>query len=141
MIFTPTNIKVISNRGWHSKGLENNAFGEQPIDVAYTIISLDLFYSVFRIYDYKIKMETAFSWFHGNNHLQQIIYNPVTGGCQDGLEEHNVNLNQGAESTICYLLARLTMEKYRVEEFVIKEEYLMAPMDSEYSKIEVNRIS
>ncbi len=141
MIFTPTNIKVISNRGWHSKGLENNAFGEQPIDVAYTIISLDLFYSVFRIYDYKIKMETAFSWFHGNNHLQQIIYNPVTGGCQDGLEEHNVNLNQGAESTICYLLARLTMEKYRVEEFVIKEEYLMAPMDSQYSKIEVNRIS
>jgi hypothetical protein len=55
-------------------------------------------------------MTTAFNWFLGNNHLHQIIYNPCTGGCYDGLEETQVNLNQGAESTLCYLLARLTME-------------------------------
>jgi hypothetical protein len=54
----------------------------------------------------------AFNWFLGENHLNQIIYNPVTGGCYDGLEEHQVNLNQGAESTLSYLLARLTIEKY-----------------------------
>ncbi len=57
-------------------------------------------------------MEIAFNWFLGNNHLQQIIYNPCTGGCFDGLEEHNVNLNQGAESTVSYLMARLTITKY-----------------------------
>lgn len=45
----------------------------------------------------------AFSWFMGNNHLHQIIYNPATGGCYDGLEKDNINLNQGAESTVCYL--------------------------------------
>jgi len=56
------------------------------------------------------KIRTAFNWFLGNNHLQQIIYNPCTGGCYDGLEETHVNLNQGAESTISYLLARLEME-------------------------------
>ncbi|WP_050915834.1 hypothetical protein [Gillisia marina] len=56
-------------------------------------------------------MQLAFSWFLGNNHLQQIIYNPLTGGCHDGLEESNVNLNQGAESTICYLMARLSIER------------------------------
>ena len=54
----------------------------------------------------------AFSWFHGNNHLHQIIYNQATGGCCDGLEEENVNLNQGAESSVCYLMSRIVMEKY-----------------------------
>lgn len=112
LIFIDNKIKVISNRGWHKKGEVVKQFGEQPIDVAYTILSLDLFYEVFGNVEYRKKMDIAFSWFHGNNHLQQIIYNPVTGGCQDGLEENNVNLNQGAESTICYLLARLVMEKY-----------------------------
>jgi len=46
----------------------------------------------------------------GNNHLGQIIYNPSSGGCYDGLEENQVNLNQGAESVVSYLMARLTLE-------------------------------
>ena len=58
-------------------------------------------------------MEIAFNWFLGNNRLHQIIYNPCTGGCYDGLEETHVNLNQGAESTVSYLMARLTIEKYK----------------------------
>ena len=57
-------------------------------------------------------MEIAFSWFLGNNHLHQIVYNPCTGGCYDGLEEDYVNLNQGAESTISYLMAKLTHDQY-----------------------------
>lgn len=56
-------------------------------------------------------MDLAFNWFLGNNHLRQIIYNPCTGGCYDGLEDKYVNLNQGAESTVSYLMARLTIEK------------------------------
>ncbi len=39
------------------------------------------------------------------------MYNPCTGGCYDGLEKHTVNLNQGAESTVSYMMARLTVEK------------------------------
>jgi len=53
----------------------------------------------------------AFNWFLGKNHLHQIIYNPTTGGCYDGLEEKNINLNQGAESTVSYLMARLCFPK------------------------------
>jgi len=55
-------------------------------------------------------MEMAFNWFMGANHLHQVIYNPCTGGCYDGLEENYVNLNQGAESTVSYLMARVTIE-------------------------------
>lgn len=113
-IFTENSIKVISNQGWLHKGEEENRVtigGEQPIDIAYTILALSKFYAVFRDNSYKHKMSIAFDWFLGNNHLHQIIYNPCTGGCYDGLEESYINLNQGAESTVSYLMARLTIEK------------------------------
>lgn len=112
--FTTTGIKVISNKTWLQKDDTIKVVvrgGEQPIDVAYTILTLDKFYHAFENPDYLEKMQLAFSWFLGNNHLHQIIYNPCTGGCYDGIEENNVNLNQGAESTISYLMARLTIEK------------------------------
>lgn len=104
-------IKVISNKGWYKKGEEAQNFGEQPIDVGYTILALDLFYEFFHQESYLIKMKNAFDWFLGRNHLNRTIYNPCTAGCFDGLEEFNVNLNQGAESTISYILARLSIEK------------------------------
>jgi glycosyltransferase involved in cell wall biosynthesis len=111
--FNENGIEVISNKNWLKKGQKAGHFGEQPIDVAYTIMTLSKFYDVFMDVDYKLKMETAFNWFLGTNRLHQIIYNPCTGGCYDGLEETHVNLNQGAESTVSYLMARLTMEKYK----------------------------
>lgn len=110
--FSENQIKVISNKTWHFKGQEKHSYGEQPIDVAYTILALRKFHDIFKDEEYLNKMEIAFNWFLGNNHLKQIIYNPCTGGCFDGLEETNVNLNQGAESTLSYLMARLTIARY-----------------------------
>ena len=110
--FNDEGIKVITNKQWLLKGASAGGFGEQPIDVAYTVMALDRFYEVFKDLEHLVKLSTAFNWFLGQNHLQQIIYNPGTGGCYDGLEEYQINLNQGAESTISYLLARLTIEKY-----------------------------
>jgi hypothetical protein len=121
--FRQNSINVISNKGWLNKGKEptsETVGGEQPIDVAYTIIALNKFYKVFNDVQYLDKMNTSFNWFLGNNHLNQIIYNPCTGGCYDGLEENNVNLNQGAESSASYLMARLTIEKYLMNELQIK---------------------
>lgn len=114
-IFINGSIKVVSNKGWLYK---QNQFasspigGEQPIDVAYTILALNKFYTVFKNIEYLQKIETAFNWFLGNNHLHQIIYNPCTGGCYDGLEEDYINLNQGAESTVSYLMSRLSIAQF-----------------------------
>ncbi len=112
-IFIDDKIKPISNKGWllRDKPAEMVIGGEQPIDVAYTIMALELFYDVFQDESYKQKANIAFAWFMGQNHLSQIVYNPCSGGCYDGVEELNVNLNQGAESTVSYLLARLSIEK------------------------------
>jgi glycosyltransferase involved in cell wall biosynthesis len=122
-IFRGNNINVISNKGWSHKGdtaTSPEVGGEQPIDVAYTILALQKFYDVFKEEKYSNKIEIAFNWFLGNNHLNQIIYNPCTGGCYDGLEENYVNLNQGAESTVSYLMARLTVENVLNETQTVK---------------------
>lgn len=115
---TENSINVISNKGWlhnDSSATVKVIGGEQPIDVAYTILALARFNETFKNSAYLQKIKTAFSWFLGNNHLHQIIYNPCTGGCYDGLEEDYINLNQGAESTVSYVMARLTIEKCRHE--------------------------
>jgi glycosyltransferase involved in cell wall biosynthesis len=109
MTFNKTGIKLISNKSWLQKGHKSEEFGEQPVDVTYTILALDQFYEVFGDAGYLAKLQNAFSWFLGNNHLSQVIYNPCTGGCYDGLEQKHVNLNQGAESTVSYLIARMTV--------------------------------
>lgn len=112
-LFKYDRIKVISNKTWHWKGTKAKPVlgGEQPIDVAYTILALERFYRVFGEEDYRTKAITAFNWFLGDNHLNQIVYNPCTGGCYDGVEAHSVNLNQGAESTISCLMARLAIDR------------------------------
>lgn len=107
-------MNVISNKNWLNKGevhAKLNPGGEQAIDVAYTVMTLCKFYEATGNETYFNLMSQAFDWFLGNNHLNQIIYNPVTGGCYDGLEAGNVNLNQGAESTLSFLMAKLTLEK------------------------------
>ncbi len=110
-MFKDDHLRVISNRSWLHQDVEPEIYGEQPIDVAYTIIALELFHEVFGDVEYRRKMDIAFEWFLGRNHLHHVIYNSASGGCFDGLEEHHVNLNQGAESTVCYLIARLVMNR------------------------------
>lgn len=111
-MFVKGQIKIISNKGWHQKGAIPYQYGEQPIEASYVMHALDLFYKTFEDPSYKKYMKEAFNWFLGNNHLSHIMYNPITGGCYDGLEKYNVNLNQGAESTVCFLSAQLLMRSY-----------------------------
>lgn len=111
-IFNENGIEVVSNKNWLQKGQKAGKYGEQPIDVAYTILTLEAFYDEFGEENFYVNLRTAFNWFLGKNRLMQIVYNPCTGGCYDGLEENQVNLNQGAESTLSYLMARLSIQKY-----------------------------
>jgi len=111
-IFVKDQIKVVSNQTWMHKGAIPAAHGEQPIEICYTILALDFFIGNYPNENFQKAMVQSFNWFLGNNHLNQIIYNPCTGGCYDGLEATQVNLNQGAESLVSYLMSRFTIEKY-----------------------------
>ncbi len=129
--FDTNGIHVISNEFWLKNGdssyqketaVLSTLGGEQAIDVCYSILALHAFYEVLGKEEYLDKMHLAFDWFLGKNHLNQIMYNPSTGGCYDGLELNNVNLNQGAESTISYLMARQIMEKVKEKVLIQKNE-------------------
>ena len=125
--FMKGQLKVISNRGWFKKENERIFYGEQPIEVSTTIIALDLFYEVTGNSKYKDQLKLAFIWFLGNNHLKQIMYNPENGASYDGLEDKHVNINQGAESTLCFFKARLIMEKYTTQKKIRHLEQIYYP--------------
>lgn len=133
IIIDEEKIQIISTKYFYKNENNRIIFHEYPIDVAYTILALDLFYEVYSDEDYWKKLEIAFSWFNGNNHLFKVMYNRNTGGCYDELGEESSNLDESAESTLTYLIARLIIEKYTgVPEEKEIEELIYEPAISEY---------
>jgi glycosyltransferase involved in cell wall biosynthesis len=116
-VFLDGRLQVISNKGWIKKGTPYiHQYGEQPMEVASIIEALYIFYQATGEHRYKDYLQMAFSWFIGNNHLNQMVYHPVNGGCHDGVEEFEINSNQGAESTLSYIVSRLTMDKVKQDD-------------------------
>ncbi len=97
----------VGQEGWYPKDGPHNRFDQQPEEVCAFIYALRTAYHVIHDEKYLDLMHRAFNWFLGDNILNQVIYDQTTGGCYDGVGEKTINLNQGAESTISYLLARL----------------------------------
>ncbi len=100
---------AIGQDGWYKQGGQRAEFDQQPEDPAAMVQALKTMYTVTKEKKYLNLMHSAFYWFLGDNVLGQFVYDPVTGGCYDGLSKNRTNLNQGAESTLSYLLARLTL--------------------------------
>ena len=97
----------IGQDGWYYKDGERNHFDQQPEAVMTMVYALKVCYSITGDEHYGRLMYRAFNWFLGGNSIEAIMYDRTTGGCYDGVGRQNINLNQGAESTISYLLARL----------------------------------
>ncbi len=97
----------VGQDGWHYKNEEKNSYDQQPEEVKAMVCALKACYAVTRDEYYDSLMRRAFYWFLGDNSLHQVVYDRTSGGCYDGVGKKTVNLNQGAESTISYLLARL----------------------------------
>ncbi|NCQ54648.1 glycosyl transferase family 1 [Candidatus Berkelbacteria bacterium CG_4_10_14_0_8_um_filter_39_42] len=100
----------IGQSGWFPKEGARHYFDQQPEDTAATVGALNVMFQITNRKYYKELASIAFNWFLGNNVLGQVVYDRTTGGCYDGIGEKFINLNQGAESTISYLLARLSFE-------------------------------
>lgn len=100
----------VGNDGWFHKEGRKAIFDQQPEDVSSMVQTLAFAHEITKNEFYKKKAHIAFQWFLGNNTLRQVIYDESTGGCYDGIGQSSINLNQGAESTISYLIARLTLE-------------------------------
>jgi len=109
--FTKKEYLPIGQNGWYFKNKRRSLFDQQPEDPSSMVQALVSAYEITKKEEYKEKAIIAFEWFLGRNYLRQVMYDDFTGGCYDGLGKYSININQGAESTVCYLLARQSIEK------------------------------
>ncbi|MHC4209979.1 MAG: glycosyltransferase family 4 protein [Planctomycetota bacterium] len=99
----------IGNRGFYPRDGERARFDQQPIEAqAMVSACLEALVSTGEL-QWMVEAERAFDWFVGRNDLRTPVYDPGTGGCHDGLEPDHVNCNQGAESTLAFLLSLVQM--------------------------------
>jgi rhamnogalacturonyl hydrolase YesR len=103
----------IGNDGWFKHGGKRAFYDQQPLEAAALVEAAIDAYCVTKEKDYLQVADKAFEWFLGKNSRNVVVYDHVTGGCCDGLGTNKVNMNQGAESSVSYLLARLKLEECR----------------------------
>jgi glycosyltransferase involved in cell wall biosynthesis len=102
-------LSIIGNEKWYKKDGERSAFAQQPIDAMAMVLMYHQAFHVTKDKDYLNKLYTSFLWFLGENDLRMSLYDFETQGCCDGFESYGVNRNQGAESSLAYLISHLTV--------------------------------
>jgi glycosyltransferase involved in cell wall biosynthesis len=99
----------IGSQGFYHKGCEKARFDQQPVEAGGLISACLEAYRATGDQHWRKQAWSAFNWFLGDNDLQIALYDPATGGCRDGLHPERVNENQGAESTLAFLMALVEM--------------------------------
>jgi hypothetical protein len=104
-IFVP-----IGSNGFYAVGEEKARFDQQPVEACATISACLEAYRLTSEQQWLEEARRVFCWFLGKNDLLVPLYDASTGGCRDGLHPDRVNMNQGAESTLSFLMALLEMQ-------------------------------
>lgn len=110
-------LSIIGNKDWYFKDKERSVFAQQPLDAQAMVLMFHQAYKLTGDRDYLKKLLTSFMWFLGENDMRLSLYNFETEGCCDGFENEGINRNQGAESTLAYLISYLTVLQAYEESF------------------------
>ncbi|HEY2786462.1 MAG TPA: glycosyltransferase family 4 protein [Fimbriiglobus sp.] len=102
-------FRAIGSNGFYRKGGDRARFDQQPVEANATVSACLEAYRVTQDPVWMTEARSAFEWFLGRNDLGHELYDPRTGGCSDGLQEDRVSRNQGAESTLAFLLSLAEM--------------------------------
>jgi len=108
-IFVP-----IGSNGFFIEGNEKARFDQQPVEACATVSACLEVYRLTEESQWLDEANRVFHWFLGKNDLRVALYDTVTGGCRDGLHPDRVNENQGAESSLSFLMALLEMQEVKV---------------------------
>ena len=104
-------LRPIGSNGFYHRGGTRANFDQQPIEAQATVAACLEAYRATGDARWYAQAQHAFDWFIGGNDLGLELYVPETGGCRDGLHIDRVNGNQGAESTLAFLLSLLEMRQ------------------------------
>lgn len=99
----------IGSQGFYRKGSGRARFDQQPVEAGGAVSASLAAYRITGDDRWRKEAWRAFNWFLGSNDLQIPLYDAITGGCRDGLHPERVNENQGAESTLSFLMALVEM--------------------------------
>ncbi len=99
----------IGNRGWYARGGPRARFDQQPIEAQNMIQACIEAYNVTGEGRWVEEARKCLEWFLGRNDLNTPLFDYGTGGCCDGPTADGANLNQGAESTLAWLLSLMSM--------------------------------
>jgi glycosyltransferase involved in cell wall biosynthesis len=119
LTFIDGKICLIGQNGWCKRNGKRALFDQQPVDASSLVHTYLTAYSITKNPEYHKNAIESIHWFFGNNHLNQMVYDEMTGGCFDGLGKYTLNMNQGAESTLSYLIARLFLEEVNIHSKII----------------------
>jgi glycosyltransferase involved in cell wall biosynthesis len=100
----------VGSNGFYVKGGPKARFDQQPVEASAMVSACLDARRVTSDESWAAHARHAFDWYLGQNELQEALCDASTGGCRDGLHEDRVNENQGAESTVSFLLALLEMQ-------------------------------
>jgi hypothetical protein len=106
----------IGSQGFYRQDGEKARFDQQPLEAAGAVSACLQAYRVTGDSRWRSEAWSAFNWFLGDNDLQLPLYDSVTGGCRDGLHPDRANENQGAESTLSFLMALLEIRSLQAPE-------------------------
>ncbi len=104
-------LRPIGSNGFYHRGGARANFDQQPIEAQATVAACLAAHRATGDLHWYEKAQNAFDWFIGGNDLGLELYVPETGGCRDGLHIDRVNGNQGAESTLAFLLSLVEMRQ------------------------------
>jgi hypothetical protein len=104
----------IGSNGFFIEGSEKARFDQQPVEACATVSACLEVYKLTEEGQWFEEAQRVFRWFLGKNDLQVPLYDATTGGCRDGLHPDRINENQGAESTLSFLMALLEMQEATV---------------------------
>jgi len=102
-------FRPVGCNGFYRKGQERARFDQQPIEAGATVSACLEAFRVTQDSMWLDEARSAFEWFLGRNDLGQDVYDSASGGCCDGLQEDRMNRNQGAESTLAFLISLAEM--------------------------------
>ncbi len=100
-------LSIIGNEKWYKKDGERSMFAQQPIDAMAMVLMYQQAFQLTKNQAYLVKLFSCFMWFLGENDLRMSLFDFDTKGCCDGFESYGVNRNQGAESSLAYLISHL----------------------------------
>ena len=108
----------IGSNGWYEKGGPRARFDQQPIEANSMVEACVEAFNVTRDKSWFDNAVMCFNWFLGHNDLNLPLYDPMTGGCRDGLMADGINQNEGAESSLAWLLSLMTLQKLYADEIL-----------------------